>query len=127
MVLDDFLIEFKPKVPPQELIEQEESKDDRPHFDLVGHVAAKGQAYIDAKKIVQSSLEEEMETLLAQKKVQEQSLASLGRNKSKFEAMIMEVVHGFSDQVQLLKDAVSRNDETSKSIAEKITTIFTEA
>ena len=96
-MLDDFLIEFKPKVPPQELIEQEESKDDRPHFDLVGHVAAKGQAYIDAKKIVQSSLEEEIETLMAQKKFQEQSLTSFGRHKPKFEAMIMEVVHGITD------------------------------
>ena len=39
----------------------------------------------------------------------------------------MEVVHRFSGQVKLLKDAVSRNDETSKSIADKITTIFVEA
>ena len=46
----------------------EESKDDRPHFDLVGHISAKGQAYIDAKKIVQMSLEEEIETLSTQKK-----------------------------------------------------------
>jgi len=105
----------------------EESKDDRPHFDLVGDISAKGQAYIDAKKIVQMSLEEEIETLLTQIKVYEQSLASLGRNKSEFEAMIMEVVHKFSDKVKLLKEAVSRNDETLKSIANKITTIFVEA
>ena len=69
LVLNDFAIELRPKAPPQELIELEESKDDRPHFDLVGHISAKGQAYIDAKKIVQMSLEEEIETLLAQKKV----------------------------------------------------------
>ena len=68
LVLNDFAIEFRPKAPPQELIELEESKDDRPHFDLVGQISAKGQAYIDAKKIVQMSLEEEIETLLTQKK-----------------------------------------------------------
>jgi len=51
----------------------------------------------------------------------------LGRNKSKFEAKIMEVVHDFSEQVKLLKLAVRRNDETSKSIADKITIIFVEA
>ncbi len=73
------------------------------------------------------SLEKEIETLFAQIKIQEQSLASLGSNKSKFEAMIMEVVHGFSEQVKLLREAVSRNDETSKSIADKISTIFAEA
>ena len=39
----------------------------------------------------------------------------------------MEVVHGISEQVKLLKDSVSRNDETSKSIADKITAIFVEA
>ncbi len=127
LVLNDFAIEIRPKTPPQELIELEESKDDRPHFDLVEKISAKGQAYIDAKKIVQMSLEEEIETLLAQKKVQEQSLASFGRHKPKFEEMIMEVVHGICEQVKLLKDAVSRNDETSKSIADKITTIFVEA
>ncbi len=69
LVLTDFAIEFRPKAPPQELIELEESKDDRPHFDLVGQISAKGQAYINAKKIVQLSLEEEIETLIAQKKV----------------------------------------------------------
>jgi hypothetical protein len=69
LVLNDFAIEIRPKTPPQELIELEESKDDRPHFDLVEKISAKGQAYIDAKKIVQMSLEEEIETLLAQKKV----------------------------------------------------------
>jgi len=67
------------------------------------------------------SREEEIETLLNQIKVYEQSLVSLGRNKSKFEANIMVVVHDFSEQVKLLKEAVSRNDETSKSIADKIT------
>ncbi len=96
LVLEDFLLEFKNKAPPQELIEQEESKDGQPAFNLVGHVTAKGQAYVDAKRVVEISLEEEIETLLAQKTNQEQILVNLGKNKSKFEAMIMEVVHGFT-------------------------------
>ncbi len=63
---------------------------------MVGHISAKGQAYVDAKRVVEMSLEEEIETLLAQKTIQEQILVGLGKNKSKFEAMIMEVVHGFT-------------------------------
>ncbi len=60
------------------------------------HVTAKGQAYVDAKRVVEMSLEEEIETLLAQKTIQEQILVNLGKNKSKFEAKIMEVVHDFT-------------------------------
>jgi hypothetical protein len=62
----------------------------------VVHVTAKGQAYVDAKRVVEMSLEEEIETLLAQKTIQEQILVNLGKNKSKFEAKIMEVVHDFT-------------------------------
>jgi hypothetical protein len=62
----------------------------------VGHISAKGQAYVDAKRVVEMSLEEEIETLLAQKTIQQQILVNLGKNKSKFEAKIMEVVHDFT-------------------------------
>ncbi len=62
----------------------------------MGHISAKGQAYVDAKRVVEMSLEEEIETLLAQKTIQQQILVNLGKNKSKFEAKIMEVVHDFT-------------------------------
>ncbi len=65
LVLEDFLLEFKNKAPPQELIEQEESKDGQPVFNLVGHISAKGQAYVDAKRVVEISLEEDIEKLEA--------------------------------------------------------------
>ncbi len=60
------------------------------------HITAKGQAYVDAKRVVEMSLEEEIETLLAQKTNTEQILVNLGKNKSKFEANIMVVVHDFT-------------------------------
>ena len=62
----------------------------------MGHISAKGQAYVDAKRVVEISLEEEIETLLTQKTNQEQILVNLGKNKSKFEANIMVVVHDFT-------------------------------
>jgi hypothetical protein len=78
------------------MVEQEESKD-QPSFDLVGHTSAQAQVYVNASKLVRLSLEEEIDTLLAQKQVQLQQLAKLGKSKSKFETMILDLVTGFSN------------------------------
>ena len=64
---------------------------------------------------------------MEQKNVYLQSLAKLGKNKSTFETVIMEVVNRFSSKIEQLQESISRNTQSAETISEKMSTIFKEA
>ena len=56
-----------------------------------------------------------------------ESLNRLGRSKSKFETNVMELVNGFTTQIQSLRDAITRNNKSAEAVADTVAKIFREA
>ena len=56
-----------------------------------------------------------------------ESLNRLGRSKSKFETNVMELVNGFTTQIQSLRDAITRNNKSAEAVADTVAKIFQEA
>lgn len=80
-------VSFKPKdlSPPQEEISQEEHKGEY-EFDLVAHISKECRAFMSALKIVDVSLEADIQVLLQQKTEMEKVLANFGKLKGNYES-----------------------------------------
>lgn len=114
------------ELPPQQENSQEEHKGEQ-EFDFVAHISKECRVFMSEMKIVDVSLEADIQVLLQQKTEMEKVFANFGKLKVDYEAGFKQVSLNLDKGIQVLKDKIASNKASSEEISSKVCSIIKDA